>query len=325
MPLQAKSLFTVERRKLSSRIRKLLSSNASQQKVEVPKTKIPIPTKDQLRAHYISNGLPMVGFGLMDQTGALTNINCFTSRHNNAVYPLLKETDSFHKHLELFLAALWHLTEENEFAFEVECHNDDPNATTFIVSGPDNDGLLAGMAAALTLYGCSILDVSAHKLPDGTIEDKFSVVDHATRRRLDDDELLIVSKLLLDASQEGPLMLKAQVNELENQNGELRGRIKHLEEYVVAKQNSEHSAFLDLSSAVHSALVHPFKPLAHACLLHLSLNLLLRVLKVPAVAELHHMSRLVYLALETAKGGFNGFTLSNIDLYGYSELSGDGC
>lgn len=135
---------------------------------------------------------------------------------------------------------LQHLTEENEFAFEVECHNDDPNATTFIVSGPDNDGLLAGMAAALTLYGCSILDVSAHKLPDGTIEDKFSVVDHATRRRLDDDELLIVSKLLLDASKEGPLMLKAQVSELENQNGELRGRIKHLEEVLLKRRMTIH-------------------------------------------------------------------------------------
>jgi len=29
-----------------------------------------MPTSDQLRAHYISNGLPMIGFGLMDQTGA---------------------------------------------------------------------------------------------------------------------------------------------------------------------------------------------------------------------------------------------------------------
>lgn len=32
-------------------------------------TEVPLPSRTQLRAHYISNGLPMVGFGLMDQTG----------------------------------------------------------------------------------------------------------------------------------------------------------------------------------------------------------------------------------------------------------------
>ena len=131
---------------------------------------------------------------------------------------------------------LQHMTEENEFAFEVECHNDNPNATTLIVSGPDNDGLLAGLTAALALYGCSILDVSAQKLPDGRIEDKFSVVNQTTRRRLDDDDLLNVSKLLLDASKEGPLMLKAQVSELEDQNEELQERIKHLEDVLLKRR-----------------------------------------------------------------------------------------
>ena len=131
---------------------------------------------------------------------------------------------------------LKHIADENEFAYEVECYNDNPNSTTFIVKGPDNDGLLAGMTAALTLSGFSILDVSAHKLPDGTIEDKFAVVNQATKRRLDDDELDHVSQLLLNATKEGPLMLKAQVGELEDQNAQLQERINHLEEVLLKRR-----------------------------------------------------------------------------------------
>ena len=57
----------------------------------------------------------------------------------------------------------------------------------------------------------------------------------------------------------------------------------------------------DLSSLVVSTPLHPLKPLAHACLLDLSLDLLLGVFEVPAVTELHHVSGLVYLTLETTK------------------------
>jgi len=131
---------------------------------------------------------------------------------------------------------LQHIADETEFAFEVECYNENPNSTTFIVKGPDNDGLLAGMTAALTLNGCSILDVSAHKLPDGTIEDKFAVVNQATQRRLDDNELDHVSQVLLNATKEGPLMLKAQVGELEDQNTQLQERINHLEGVLLKRQ-----------------------------------------------------------------------------------------
>lgn len=301
MPLQVKSVFRLEYRKLLLRIRKSFSSNASQQKIATPQTEIPIPNKDQLRAHYISNGLPMVGFGLMDQTvmiqagnaidctlgvtfglstlsaaavgGLVSNASgiffggTLASLAKRAGLPSSNLTAqqrslSFIKRNRLFSQAvgvllgctlglinlffidterssslkLQHMTEENEFAFEVECHNDNPNATTLIVSGPDNDGLLAGLTAALALYGCSILDVSAQKLPDGRIEDKFSVVNQTTRRRLDDDDLLNVSKLLLDASKEGPLMLKAQVSELEDQNEELQERIKHLEDVLLKRR-----------------------------------------------------------------------------------------
>jgi hypothetical protein len=33
------------------------------------KAQIPLPGKEQLQVHYISNALPMIGFGLVDQTG----------------------------------------------------------------------------------------------------------------------------------------------------------------------------------------------------------------------------------------------------------------
>mmetsp|Transcript_5938 Transcript_5938/g.8985 ORF Transcript_5938/g.8985 Transcript_5938/m.8985 type:complete len:91 (+) Transcript_5938:105-377(+) len=70
----------------------------------------------------------------------------------------------------------------------------------------------------------------------------------------------------------------------------------------VVNQKLKHSwSKKDLSSLVVSTPLHPLKPLAHACLLHLSLDLLLGVFEVPAVTKLHHMSGLVYLTLETAK------------------------
>jgi hypothetical protein len=143
---------------------------------------------------------------------------------------------------------LKHIADENEFAYEVECYNDNPNSTTFIVKGPDNDGLLAGMTAALTLSGFSILDVSAHKLPDGTIEDKFAVINQATKRRLDDDELDHVSQLLLNATKEGPLMLKAQVGELEDQNAQLQERINHLEEVLLKRRMTIRRSHVALKS-----------------------------------------------------------------------------
>jgi len=137
---------------------------------------------------------------------------------------------------------LQHFTEDNEFAFEVEAHNDDPNATTLIIRGPDNDGLLAGMTAALSLNGCSILDVSAHKLPNGTIEDKFSIVKQGTGERFDDDELESMCKLMLEATHQSPMLLKAQMNEVEDQNRQMQERIKHLEGLLIEKQVTVHSS-----------------------------------------------------------------------------------
>ena len=48
---------------------------SSSQKIELGAVsatrEIPDPTRLQLRAHYISNGLPFIGFGMMDQTGEM--------------------------------------------------------------------------------------------------------------------------------------------------------------------------------------------------------------------------------------------------------------
>ena len=130
---------------------------------------------------------------------------------------------------------LQQLSEDNEFAFEVEANNDDPDSTELTIRGPDNDGLLASVTASLSLGGYSILYVSAHKLKDGSIEDKFRVVDQGTKKRIDDD-LRKVSELVLDATKENSLLLKAQVNELESLNEHLRKRVEHLESVLVKRR-----------------------------------------------------------------------------------------
>ena len=41
----------------------------SSQTKELRSKEVPLPTSQQLRAHYVSNAIPMIGFGLVDQTG----------------------------------------------------------------------------------------------------------------------------------------------------------------------------------------------------------------------------------------------------------------
>lgn len=131
---------------------------------------------------------------------------------------------------------LQQLSEDNEFAFEVEANNDDPDSTELIIRGSDNDFLLASVTASLSLGGYSILDVSAHKLKDGSIEDKFRIVVQETKKRVDDDDLRKVSELVLDATKENALLLKAQVSELESQNEHLQKRVEHLESVLVKRR-----------------------------------------------------------------------------------------
>jgi lambda repressor-like predicted transcriptional regulator len=116
-------------------------------------------------------------------------------------------------------------SERHEFAYEIEAINN-TETTTFILRGPDNDGLLADITAALTTKGCSILDVTAHQLEDGSIKDTFIVVDKQTKSKLEDDELEEVSKLLLTSVGGSPHLLRAQ---LEEQNKTLQARVAQLE------------------------------------------------------------------------------------------------
>jgi len=67
---------------------------------------------------------------------------------------------------------------------------------------------------------------------------------------------------------------------------------------------------------VHAAPLHALHANSHPGLLDLALLLLLGVLKVSAMAELHQMARLVALALETAEGAFDRFTVPYVDLDG---------
>lgn len=129
-------------------------------------------------------------------------------------------------------------TEGHEFSFEVEVFSDPKmDATIFIVCGPDTDGLLAAITAVLTIRGCSIVDISVEKLPDGTIKDTFTVVDRESRKRLDEEDLVEVSKALLEASsKEGPLFLKAQINKLEGENSTLRDKLHSLEQHLLKRR-----------------------------------------------------------------------------------------
>jgi hypothetical protein len=71
---------------------------------------------------------------------------------------------------------------------------------------------------------------------------------------------------------------------------------------------------LFLNSLGHSFPLHTLKLFAHTSFLDLANGLFLLVFKVTLVTELHQMSRLGNLTLETTKGRFNGFAITDIDL-----------
>ena len=72
----------------------------------------------------------------------------------------------------------------------------------------------------------------------------------------------------------------------------------------------------------NAASLHTLELPAHASLLNLALLLLLRVLEVTLVTEFHQVARLVDFALEAAKGAFDGFAVTNIDLDLHGEFRG---
>jgi hypothetical protein len=134
--------------------------------------------------------------------------------------------------------------EEQEFEFTIEASNAvRPNATALTVQGPDVDGLLASMTAALAVRGCSIVEIHAQrKFPDdesdNMINDIFYVVKRDTAEPFDDDELEELAEGLLDSTRT-PMnvnSVKAAMHELESKNSFLQARVKKLEQLMYEKQ-----------------------------------------------------------------------------------------
>ena len=284
---------------------------------------IPIPTSTQLKNHYIANTLPMIGFGIMDQTvliqagnmidltigvqfglstltaaaigGLISNVSGIlfggtleTIAKTLGLVPASNLTPqqrslSFVRRgrivsqvLGIVLGCcigmvnllfidtdksqslkLLNKTEEEEFAFDVEISNNvRDDATVLTVKGPDLDGILASVTAALTLNGCSLLEVEAHSNNnasttsststsdvDGShnehfIEDTFVIVDQETKGKLKDEDLEELCKIILNASREGPNLLKYKVKELEDKNHALQARIDTLEGVLLKRRLS---------------------------------------------------------------------------------------
>jgi hypothetical protein len=153
-------------------------------------------------------------------------------------------------------------SEEQEFEFQVIASNAArPDATALIVRGPDVDGLLASMTAALTVRNCSLVELHAKRqngkstndLSSGAnassgqvsdidkqtqIEDIFYVVNRETGKPFEDDDLEELAQGLL-ASTRTPMnvnSVKAAMHELERTNSYLLARIKRLEQVVHEKQ-----------------------------------------------------------------------------------------
>lgn len=145
------------------------------------------------------------------------------------------------------------LTEEQEFAFEVEASNDKrKDATVLTVKGPDVDGLLASMTAALTEFGCKLVELHASPRPlsDGSIEDVFVVRTRGVKKgQIDDGDLEKLARKLLAASRD-PLSahtLKTQVKKLQAKNGGLRERVEKLVRKLEEQQITieKHDAEID--------------------------------------------------------------------------------
>lgn len=142
--------------------------------------------------------------------------------------------------------------EESEFQFTVEASNAlRHGATALTVRGPDVDGLLASMTAALAVRGCSLVELHAKRSRsrlhdqdedldpnDRTIEDVFYVINRETGEPFDDDDLEELARGLLDATRT-PMnvnSVKAAMHELESTNTFLKQRIKKLEEVMYKQQ-----------------------------------------------------------------------------------------
>ena len=148
------------------------------------------------------------------------------------------------------------ITQEQEIAFEVECSNKvRKDATAITVRGPDVDGILASMTAALSASGYSVLELRGthHRVSDdggsedsgifalgndGTYEDTFIVRPRGSTAQVPDDDLEELGHTILAACKD-PLSshsLKAQVQDLRADNEALVDRVLWLEQALEERQ-----------------------------------------------------------------------------------------
>jgi hypothetical protein len=139
-------------------------------------------------------------------------------------------------------------TGEQEFEFQIEASNAARvDATALTVRGPDLDGILASMTAALVVRGCSLVELHAMYKTTGETEgnnedreivDTFYVVDRETGEPFHDEDLEDLAKSILDATRT-PMnitVVRSKMKELEKLNANLKDRVQRLELVVIEKQ-----------------------------------------------------------------------------------------
>lgn len=137
------------------------------------------------------------------------------------------------------------LSMEQEFEFEIDVSNKQRrDATTVTVTGPDVDGVLASLTAAITSNGYSLVELHAASRAhaDGThiVEDVFVIRPRgqSVKGQIDDRDLDEVGQILFAACRD-PLSahsLKTQVHDLKSENETLKDRVQFLENTITAKQ-----------------------------------------------------------------------------------------
>lgn len=138
------------------------------------------------------------------------------------------------------------LTKDQEIAFEVEASNRDrTDATAIRVKGPDVDGVLASMTAALAAAGYSVVGLHAETRDDaggtfseGIYEDVFIVRPRGSKEKVPDEDLDELAHTMLNACKD-PLSshsLRAQVLNLKEVNDALLERVLWLEKALEERQ-----------------------------------------------------------------------------------------
>ena len=157
------------------------------------------------------------------------------------------------------------LEDGQEFEFEVEVDNErHAGYTTVTVRGPDVDGVLASITAAIANAGCSVVELTAENRDkaksgdamdseDGSIatmvdhlvhpdrihvEDVFLIKDRATQQAIGNDDLDGLARSVLAAAKD-PLnshSLKSQLDDLRFENDALVERIIALEDLLDRRQ-----------------------------------------------------------------------------------------